>query len=504
VAALNAPDSLKVATLNAKHEGYRAKGWGELWALYAGGQAFDADKFIRERRSEPLEILNERRERAFYLGYMGEIVDLFASNLFLKPLEITPKRGEKAFWEAFAKNVDTRNTHLSAFMLERWVRALVQRFAYTWIDLPKAPEGATPTTLRDQDDMGLRQAYLIPVNADEVFDSRCDDAGLLEWAIVHKEKIQRPSPFSLERSKLHRWTILHREGIATYVAEEKLEQRDGGWKATGKLENEHAQLESDIPNPCGGRVPLARICLPEALCIGDKLDGIQRHLTEMDNAISWQQFMSLFAMPVVKSAKQFNQAVGESYFIQLDPEDEFTWSEPAGTALKASMDRRESLKDEMFRIAHQMAQSVQSNAETAARSGESKRRDRTPTEIVLDALGDLARQHAREVARLVALSRGEPDDDIDVAGCDEFDLEDDANHLDDELKFNALAIPSKTLATLRAQRTVRRRYPDFSPADLKKIDAEIIEGTTAPDPAEEPGDLEEPPTRGRNKRDDAE
>lgn len=113
--AFDPPKSLKVATLNVKHERYREKAWKEIWDLYEGGESFQPETFIRRRRSEPPEITEERRERGFYLGYLGEIVDLFASNLFLKELALDPKGGDKAFWETFSKNVDQRGSDLSAY-----------------------------------------------------------------------------------------------------------------------------------------------------------------------------------------------------------------------------------------------------------------------------------------------------------------------------------------------------------------------------------------------------
>ena len=40
--------------------------------------------------------------------------------------------------------------------------------------------------------------------------------------------------------------------------------------------------------------------------------------------------MGLFAMPVIYSDREWNQIVGESYYIQLGPQDRFGWTEPEG------------------------------------------------------------------------------------------------------------------------------------------------------------------------------
>jgi hypothetical protein len=48
------------------------------------------------------------------------------------------------------------------------------------------------------------------------------------------------------------------------------------------------------------------------------------------NALSWALTMGLFAMPVIYSERPWSQVVGESYYIQLGPQDRFGWTEPEG------------------------------------------------------------------------------------------------------------------------------------------------------------------------------
>ena len=54
--------------------------------------------------------------------------------------------------------------------------------------------------------------------------------------------------------------------------------------------------------------------------------------------------MGLFAMPVVYSERAWNQIVGESYYIQLGPQDRFGWTEPEGRVYQIAADNLARLR----------------------------------------------------------------------------------------------------------------------------------------------------------------
>ena len=74
------------------------------------------------------------------------------------------------------------------------------------------------------------------------------------------------------------------------------------------------------------------------------------------NALSWALTMGLFAMPVVYSDREWNQIVGESYYIQLGPDDRFGWTEPEGKVYQIAADNLDQLKDEIYRVCYLMRQ----------------------------------------------------------------------------------------------------------------------------------------------------
>src|SRR5260370_15627049 len=70
------------------------------------------------------------------------------------------------------------------------------------------------------------------------------------------------------------------------------------------------------------------------------------------NALGWALTMGLFAMPVVYSERDFNQMVGESYYIQLGPQDRFGWTEPTGNIHQIASDNLTRLQREIYRVCY--------------------------------------------------------------------------------------------------------------------------------------------------------
>ncbi len=71
--------------------------------------------------------------------------------------------------------------------------------------------------------------------------------------------------------------------------------------------------------------------------------------------------MGLFASPVVYSDKEWNQVMGESYYIQLGQDDRFGWTEPEGKVYQIAADNLVRLKDEIYRVCYLMNQAGSSS-----------------------------------------------------------------------------------------------------------------------------------------------
>lgn len=484
---IQAPAQVKVGDLMQTRDDYPGERCHNIWRLYKGGRLFDPAIFLRKRWKEPDDIYRERLDRAFYIGYIGEIVDFFVANLFLNEPHFRIGKGGDLpeYYRRLTKNSDRAKTDWNAFDRDRWVRALVQGSAYTWVDLPSLPKDAEGKTVQlpktvtagQLDDLNLRDAYLIPLNANNLLYWERDEQGNFKHVIIHQSWTKRPTIFSGDRVRLHRWTIQVVDEFVVYEATEDLKWEDEtkqwipkDWK---KFQNEMAfKVRGPAPHPFK-QVPIAELCIDSALCIGEKLYDTQRHLTELDNGISWQQFCSLYAMLAVFSDKDFSQAVGEAYFMQMRPGEDAKYLEPAGAAIRTSMERRQQLQEELFRISHQMALAIRSEAGTAARSGESKRRDSTASEVILNHFGAIARDHQIETLNLIAAGRQETGHDFSVEGFDEFDIEELETFLGNMKLATEVEIESETFHKAFQKKTALRVLKGEPPELLEKIVKEI-------------------------------
>ncbi len=114
--------------------------------------------------------------------------------------------------------------------------------------------------------------------------------------------------------------------------------------------------------------------------------------------------MGLFATPVIYSDREWNQIVGESYYIQMGPQDRFGWTEPEGKVYQIAADNLERLKDEIYRVCYLLTQAGGS-AGSAKQSALSKQLDFETTEEVLRAYGDMVKDAMRRVLGAIAEAR---------------------------------------------------------------------------------------------------
>ena len=127
----------------------------------------------------------------------------------------------------------------------------------------------------------------------------------------------------------------------------------GGGRKTGEIE-----LVDEGRHGLAGqrRVPLFEMQVSEGLWLMNKAALLQLEHFNKSNALAWALTMGLFAMPVIYSDREFKQIVGESYYIQLGPEDRFGWTEPEGNVYQIAADNLVRLKDEIYRVCYLMNQ----------------------------------------------------------------------------------------------------------------------------------------------------
>jgi len=421
-----------------EHPEYAAKRpmWRQYRDLYAGGAQFiaNADQYLVRRQKEPGDVYVERLSRSFYENYVGSIVDWYTATLFRRePVLTFEGSGErsKTFFSEFAEDCDLKGTNLAEFFRRQFVEALIGGKSYVLIDFPRLHEPVG--TRAEEDERGASRAYLVSYAADELINWSYDERGQYQWAVLRTQSLRKDKLEDVRWYKQTRWVYYDKECYRIY---EQSEEASRQGRVELVAEGRHGLAKQ-------ARVPLIELRVSDGLWLLNKAASLQLEHFNKSNALGWALTMGLFAMPVIYSERDWNQVMGESYYIQLGPQDRFGWTEPQGTVYQIAADNLTRLQEEIYRVCY-VAHAGGPLSGNAAQSGLSKQRDYTITQEVLRAYGDEVKESMKRVLRAVAAAR-EDGLSIGVSGMDEFDIGDFGTELEDAQRLLSLGIDSPTL-----------------------------------------------------------
>jgi hypothetical protein len=404
--------------------------------LYTGGQQFKhkAAEYLLRRQKEPLDVYSERLQRAFYQNYVGSIVDWYVATLFRRAPSLQFDGGMESgrqFLAEFADDCDGRGTAFASFFQGCLTESLVTGVSHILVDFPKS--SAVPANRAEEDASGISRAYVVRYQAEDLVNWSVDERGDYEWVVL-KQKIRRQptidSPEVLEQTY---WFYYDRTEYSTYLRTEAEGQ-------TGPI-NMIARGAHGMAHQ--RRVPLITLRVAEGLWLLNKAAHLQLEHFNKSNALGWAITMGLFAMPVIYSDREWNQIVGESYYVQLGPQDKFGWAEPDGKVYTIAASNLETLKEEIYRVCY-LSQASGENTGGHAQSAISKQLDFKITEEVLRAYATSVKDCIRKVFTAVSEAR-QDDVAVSVSGLDEVDITDFGTELDDATRLLSLGIDSPTL-----------------------------------------------------------
>ncbi len=446
--------------------------WRKYRALYSGGEHMRehaADYLVRRNR-EPNDVYQERLCRVFYENYIGSIIDWYAATLLRREPTLTFEGSNEAgiqFYNDFAEDCDLKGTSLSEFFRQQLVHTLVFGKTYIALDFPRFSQPATNRA--EEDAAGMSRAFLVEYTPDEVINWSHDQDGNLAWIVIRTSCLRQEKVTDSGWRRETRWIYYDRETFQIYSRVEGSDEQG----AIRLIDEGRHGLASQ------GRVPVFQVKVTEGLWLMNKAALLQLEHFNKSNALSWALTMGLFAMPVVYSDREWNQIVGDSYYIQLGSQDKFGWTEPTGHVFQIAADNLERLKDEIYRVCYMMAQASGSQAANVTQSGVSKQRDFAITQEVLRAYGDAVKETIKQALRAIENAR-QDGLAIDVTGLDEFDIGDFGNELDDARKLLDLGIGSETLKKQLFKKLALKYFCDAR-QDIKtqiagEIDASFNQG----------------------------
>ncbi len=451
--------------INLEHPEFREKKavWKQYRDLYAGGEQFkgSASEYLVRRQREPGDVYGERLRRAFYENYLGSIVDWYGATLLRRePMLAFEGRSEagRSFFSSLITDCDLRGTNLSDFFRRQFLTTLVTGSSYVLVDFPRVPEKAVNRA--QEDAQGASRAYLVEYSPEELINWSYDSRGNFEWVVLRTKSLRKENPEDKDWVEETRWSYFDKTTFRHYrrVGEGEafpIQVLDEGTHGLAKQQ----------------RVPLFGTQLPEGMWLMNRAALLQLEHFNKSNALGWALTMGLFAMPVIYSDREWTQMVGESYYIQLGPDDKFGWTEPEGKVYQIAADNLERLKGEIYRVCY-LAQLGGPIGGAKQESGLSKQRDFSVTQEVLRAFGDCMKDHMRRVLQAVSDAR-EDGLAVGVTGMDEFDIGDFGTELDDAERILKLGIESETLKKEIFKKLSMKFLCDVSQDVKARIAAEI-------------------------------
>lgn len=470
------PPSLKYSVLTQRNPAVNPTLIDRYRALYAGGECFDRllerpnTNLFGPNPSEAPDMTSARKRELFYINYVGPIHDYFAAMLFgVRPQVRAAKTGESivpdAFYAEFGADATGQGESMPAFMRARFIDAIVA--GASWIRAQLPTPSIEPVNLAQSQDGGLLRAVVSPVAAESVLDWGVNASGALTWAIIHSREQPRTDPTTSRSLIVETFTVLDETSETTYQTTYPPENPP--------TDQTDIPLIADLTRPHRfPRVPLICIAPGPNLWLMHRLASTQVELFKIDNAFNWA--MRRFCFPVLqfKSENKDSPPNTSSGFCVIVGTDEgFSYVSPEAAPFEVMLARRDSMKDELYRVSQQMAMGVNNNAAAIGRSGESKQTDAESTQVVLQAYADLVIASIEDLYELISDGRGEEEVHFSVSGMDSYDLTDLKTFVDTALNVQKLQIPSETFRKELSVKLVKHVMPDLSAEAENSIRSEI-------------------------------
>lgn len=466
---------MKYKVLNRCHPEYNAGQYSELCDLYKGGWQIlqNAQHYLPKAVSESDNRYRQRLKEASYIPYFGEIIDFFVSNLFAQDLTVTPPSDaehpetpgtipDEKYYSEFYRNADRAGTPFADVLKEAFRDAIIYRRSAICVDYPESKNNAADRA--EEDRLGLADAYIYHTPAEELHNWKRDDYGNLEWVIVKRCYMDDSDPYAEEQLCVDEFTVwsFDKDGYAvwkTFTVKYKPESPPNGNTDVEVTDSGETKFRA---------IPILIMEIPEGLWVGNKVGPLCKEHFRRRSLLNAAEAISMMAIPYAKLAPETGSFQGalpseaqqdphrgddivgkfkSDGYIVLGSEDDIGFVEPVGNAYNIVDKELQELRDEMFRVVHQMAQGVATSSGGALRrSGMSKIKDSEATVIILGEYGRIVRRFAEKIYKTISDSRNE--DVYWIArGLDTFEVDQRQQIIDEATKVDMINIPSVTFKT---------------------------------------------------------
>lgn len=468
-----APSSTTYGVLSQRNPEWLGDYWHLCRALYAGGPRLLRDDaamkaLFPSHIGEVAAIYAQRRERAFYVAYAGEIIDHLLAGFAADPIRLATSTEEKPldeWWSDFADDVSppgAKKQPLSSFAVDCLREAFITQSAWVLVDLPSSdPDEEPPADRLEEEQRGLLDPYLSMMPSHHVVDWECDEGtGELKWVLVHWTLRQRENLRASRSQITERWMYWDREHWERY----ELTYTD----ASAPRPETPVQMVSQGPHPFKV-VPFVRLQLPDGLYAMGKLESIAREHFNKRNAVGWAEYKALFSVlyeflsPPPSGAftpsggkdldpnRAANQVRGQGWTQVRAQNDDARYIGPDVAPFKEARESCAELMREMHRVMFSMALSANMDSAALQRSGDSKAKDAAQIAAILAKVGELLRESFDAVVELVSRVRAGGKDaksDVHTTGGEKFDADSIADSISEATDLTA-GVPMKSATFLK-------------------------------------------------------
>jgi hypothetical protein len=493
--------------------------------FYVGGFQVlkNSKKYLTKDLSEHAQRYEDRIKTSSYINYLSQIIDYFASNLFSQDLAVLPAGDAEdpttpgdtttdPFYQQFAANSDLGGNAFTTVLQQSITNAMLQKATYIQVDFPSVDN--PPINAIGMEDVSNSPFITILPN-ECVIDFEKDEYGSFVLFVIKREITKRQGLESKRDTKVIQFKVWERD-----------ESGNVNWKIFEtqpiKLDKEPAD-DDEVSLTSEGtttfkRIPIVEVCVNDGLWIGNKIGPMVQEHFNRRSALIASQAKSLFCVPFAKLGSEMGSFGGDipseaqnnpnrgnqlrqsdllqKGYVVVGKDDELGYLEPTGAAYTLVNEQINELVEQMMQVVSQMANSIANNSQALGRSGLSKMADQEATNKILTAYGNIVREAAKAVYRIIAEARG---DDIiwQVHGLTNYEFADRDQLLKEAMAVQNLGIHSETFNKLYQSKIALALLGNVSPETTSVIRKEIEEavesmGHEETDPDVDADETEEP------------
>lgn len=460
--------------------------WALLDAMVDGGSKMNDNmkrQLLPNPDGRPEAVVRERVKLATYTNKIGPIVTRFNSELFSDSVTFSGSVDE--FWAkqfmsggGLLDGDDDARAAFPSFLRESMFKALKQGKAIAQIDTRIASGEALSREAQSKN--GELNPYVILHPRSALWDWQSDSSGFV-FCKLQQFKVVRGG-WDAPAYGQHDFTIFQRDPsgavlASRYTLRKKLKQDEQPSIEPLDLDRmkEDEVIIEAVMMPSGSPLenvpifnyagvfefPIVTLTLPPALWIADQLFELQKSYFCQTAGLEYALYSNNYAMPIVTGVDDpdddplKHQKMGEGYYMTLKTGQAITSYERSGSSINTAIGYRGEIKRDIYDQLQQIAMSAADGAAIIARSGQSKREDRRPVQILLETFGQILKEYSTQILRVAAIAHAE-DVRWTCDGFDDFLGEGVLEEITDLQQLQTVPIPSSTFKRATAKFLVRR------------------------------------------------